>query len=120
MSASAVYNPITQQEQEAGYDLKKWKEKYKLPQMGFRGMLLFMLKKTPKDICRKKCNFILGFLSVFIVVLVCLVINSVISKGPVIFLRLAEETSGEIDAIITSFADENSYDTEPSYFLNYT
>jgi len=37
-------------------------------------------------------HILLGFFSVFIVVWISLVINTIIDKGPVIFLRLAEGT----------------------------
>jgi hypothetical protein len=37
---------------------------------------------------------------VFFIVLSTLVVTSIISKGPVIFLKLSEQKSGEIDAII--------------------
>ena len=55
---------------------------------------------------------------------ISLVINTVIEKGPIIFLKLAEGNSGEIDGVITSFEDDpaNIYDdsTEPNNFLNFT
>ena len=48
---------------------------------------------------RHKCQFCLSFCSVFIVVLSVLVVNSVIAKGPVIFLKLSEVFIGEYDGI---------------------
>jgi len=55
---------------------------------------------------------------------ISLVINTIIEKGPIIFLKLAEGNSGEIDGIITSFEDEpasiNDDSTEPNNFLNFT
>ncbi|CAI2362787.1 unnamed protein product [Moneuplotes crassus] len=61
----------------------------------------FYLQSNIKDIFRHKCHFLISTLSIFIVVLMCLVVNSVIDKAPIIFLRLAEKNSGEIDAFIT-------------------
>jgi hypothetical protein len=77
------------------------------------------LKSSVKDACRRKCTFCLGFFSVFIVVWISLVINTIIDKGPVIFLRLAEGTSGEIDGIITSNT-LNTDEKEYVDFLNFT
>ena len=35
----------------------------------------------------------------FIVVLSTLIVNTVVSKGPIIFMKLAQEESGEIDCV---------------------
>jgi hypothetical protein len=40
------------------------------------------------------------------VVWVTLVINTIVDKGPIVFLRLAEGNAGEIDGIVTSFEDK--------------
>jgi hypothetical protein len=47
----------------------------------------------------------LAFCSVFIVVCSTLIINQIISKGSIIFLKIAESTHGEIDAFVTPAAD---------------
>ena len=47
----------------------------------------------------------LAFCSVFLVVVSTLVVNQIISKGSIIFLKLGESTHGEIDAFITPSAD---------------
>ena len=70
-------------------------------------------KQTCKDICRHKCQFCLSFCSVFVVVLSILIVVSITEKGPTIFLRLSEKTTGEFDAEFENSAKEN-------YFLNYT
>ena len=41
-------------------------------------------------------------MSVFVVVLSILIVVSITQKGPIIFLRLAEKTSGEYDGIFTN------------------
>jgi hypothetical protein len=38
---------------------------------------------------------------VFIVVLFSLVINTIVARGPIIFLKMAEASNGEIDGVIT-------------------
>ena len=50
---------------------------------------------------RRKCHFCLAFCTVFIVVLSTLVVKTLISKGPIVFMKLAEEDAGQIDGIIT-------------------
>jgi hypothetical protein len=57
------------------------------------------------DIFRRKFHFVLAFCSVFLVVVSTLVVNQIISKGSIIFLKLGESTHGEIDAFITPSAD---------------
>lgn len=47
----------------------------------------------------------LAFCSVFLVVCSTLVINQIISKGNIIFLKISESTHGEIDAFVTPAAD---------------
>ena len=49
---------------------------------------LFFIKHSIRDILRRKCHFCLAFCSVFVVVLSTLVVNTVIAKGPIIFLSL--------------------------------
>ena len=52
---------------------------------------LFFLKNACLDIRKRKCHFCLAFCTVFIVVLCTLVVDTITSKGPVIFMKLAEE-----------------------------
>ena len=54
------------------------------------GSFRFFVKHSWTDIGRHKCQFCLAFCSVFVVVLSVIVVNAVIAKGPLIFLRLAE------------------------------
>jgi len=53
--------------------------------------LMFFARHAYRDIKRKKCHFCLAFCSVFFVVLFTLVINTIVSRGPVIFLKLVED-----------------------------
>lgn len=65
----------------------------------------FFIAHSYKDIYRKKLHYLLSFCSVFLVVVSTLVINQIISKGSIIFLKIAESTHGEIDAFVTPSAD---------------
>ena len=84
---------------------------------------LFFLKHSFRDIGRRKCHFCLALCSVFIVVLATLIVNTVTSKGPVIFMKLAQESSGEIDGVFTAQAYDNwniNYHWNDWWSLNYT
>lgn len=54
----------------------------------------FFCKHSYRDVERRKCHFCLSFCSVFIVVWAALIINTIVEKGPVIFLKLAEGEAG--------------------------
>ena len=69
--------------------------------VSLRETINFSIRHSLKDIKRRKFHFILAFSSVFLVVLFSLVINTVVEKGPIIFLRLAEGYHGEIDGVVT-------------------
>ena len=60
----------------------------------------FFVKHSYRDIGRKKFHFTLSFCSVFVVVFSALIINTVIDKGPIIFLKLAEAEVGQFDGIL--------------------
>jgi len=58
-----------------------------------------------------------------IVVLSALVINTVVDKGPIIFLKLAEMNEGQYDGIIypsKSFSGVDKYSNVDGIFINYT
>ena len=57
----------------------------------------FFLKHSFRDALRHKCHFCLAFCSVFIVVLSTLVVSTIVSKGPIVFVSLAEFYTGEMD-----------------------
>ena len=60
----------------------------------------FFLKHSCRDLRRRKCHFCLAYCSVFVAVLSTLIVNTLISQGPIVFLKLAESDVGEYDAII--------------------
>ena len=63
--------------------------------------MIFFLKHSFRDTKRRKCHFFLALCSVFIVVLFSLVINTIVARGPIIFLKMAEANNGEIDGVVT-------------------
>jgi hypothetical protein len=65
----------------------------------------FFLLHSYKDAWRRKLHFMIAFCSVFLVVCSTLIINQIISKGNIIFLKISESTHGEIDAVVTPSAD---------------
>lgn len=65
----------------------------------------FFLKHSYSDVFRRKLHFALAFCSVFLVVCSTLIINQIISKGNIIFLKISESTHGEIDAFVTPAAN---------------
>ena len=87
------------------------------------GSLSLFMKYSWMDIKRRRCHFCLAFCSVFITVLATLVVNTVISKGPIIFLTLNQARTGEIDSIIYQ-ADNKLVNVGqycmPESFMNYT
>ena len=86
--------------------------------------LRFFVKQSCKDIGRHKCQFALSFCSVFVVVLAILVVSTITSMGPIIFLRLSQKYVGEYDGIFYN----NYHNPVPTfsefyddgYYLNYT
>ena len=56
--------------------------------------IMFFVKHSYRDVWRRKVHFLLSFLSVFIVVWSALVIQTLVQKGPIIFLKLAEGDVG--------------------------
>ena len=70
-------------------------------QQGCWEKFLFFLKHSYRDLWRHKCNSCLALCSVFIVVLSTLVVNTVVDQGPIIFVNLAQQESGEMDVWFT-------------------
>ena len=54
-----------------------------------------LVRQTYRNIKRSKVNYCLGFTACFIVVLVVSLMVTVLSKSPLIFLRLAELQQGK-------------------------
>ena len=64
------------------------------------GALRFFAMNAYRDVKRNKCHFCLAFSAVLIVVLSTLLVNTIVSKGPLVFLNLAEAETGQFDAMI--------------------
>ena len=82
----------------------------------------FMMKHSYRDVGRKKFHFCLSFCSVFVVVWSALVINTIVEKGPIIFLKLAEGDEGQYDGIIyptNMFSGMDEYQNQEGIFVNY-
>ena len=72
---------------------------------------------------RHPCHFCLAFCATFIVVLAALVVQTVIDQGPVIFLSIAQASTGEIDVTYlakNNITTPNVNNVERMGFLNYT
>jgi len=87
-------------------------------------MCRFFLKHAGREFSRRKFHFCLAFLSVFVVVLSTLVIHSVVSKGPIIFLALGQQKVGAFDgyyvpASATAPVDSVSRYSQTTDFINY-
>lgn len=83
------------------------------------------MNQAVRDAGRNKCNFCLGFCSVFIVVISILLINTLTGQGPIIFITIAQGFSGQIDAIMVPTQDTaingrvSTFGTN-GVFFNYT
>ena len=56
----------------------------------------------------------------FIIVLSTLVVVSIIGKGPIIFLKMAEGNHGAVDAYVFPRGEESTIDLYQTTFLNFT
>ena len=93
--------------------------------LSYCGSFRFFVKHSCRDLLRHKCQFCLAFCSVFVVVLSVIVVNTVITRGPLVFLKLSEQMNGEWDAYMYMFSQlENgsfsNADSNNWWCLNYT
>ena len=84
----------------------------------------FFIKHSYRDVSRHKCHFFLAMMSVLVVILSSLIVNTVISKGPIVFLTQAQGDIGEYDGYFTfsrwrNNEDLNSY-SQTMDFLDYS
>ena len=77
--------------------------------LGCLSSFAFFARHSFRDVRRRKGHFCLAFCSVFIAVLATLVVNTVISKGPIIFLTLSQADTGEIDGWYSNFNDTSDF-----------
>ncbi|KPI90453.1 hypothetical protein ABL78_0383 [Leptomonas seymouri] len=60
-------------------------------------MTRLFLRLVCTDMKKRTCSYCLGFSSVFVVVLFCVLMVSVLTNMPILFLRLSEASHGEYD-----------------------
>lgn len=98
------------------------KNQLELDQYKVSSTLGFFFKHSYRDVGRKKCHFCLSFCSVLIVVTAALVINTIVEKGPIIFLKLSEGEVGQYDGIVYPQRDMDfdSFQNTKGIFINYT
>ena len=79
-----------------------------------------------RDITRNKCHFMLAFCAVTVVILTSLVIQTLIDKGPIVFLKVAELQVGNYDGqVVINDKVKSNYNSDSYYLyskrsLNYT
>ena len=73
---------------EINNDPEHLEEEFEGLKVGCWEAFLFFVRHSIRDIQRRKCHFCLAFCSVFIAVLATLVVNTIIGKGPIVFLTL--------------------------------
>lgn len=71
------------------------------PVRGFFQQTKMFIAYAWQDIGRNKLHFSLAFGSVFISVLSILLVSTIVTMGPLIFLGLGQKTNGEIDAMFS-------------------
>lgn len=72
------------------------------------------IKSTASNIKKAKVNYCLGFTACLLVVFVVAVLVTLLSKSPLVFLRLSELNNGEMDAAIMA-GDWTGYE-----YINYS
>eukprot|EP00347_Sterkiella_histriomuscorum_P021563 403333540 len=100
--------------------LKSKREQTRLQKMKCWPMTRFFCRYQWRDLKRHKFHFCLAFCSVLTIVLSTLVVVSIIGKGPVIFMKMAEGNHGQVDAFILPRFEDSTTDLYQSTFLNYT
>ena len=78
-------------------DAEREDEEHDIQGLSYCGSMRFFCKHSCRDMFRHKVQFCLSFCSVFFVVLSVVVVNTIIAKGPLIFLALAESIESSYD-----------------------
>lgn len=99
------FNILNEQDQVKTISEQQFMEQEDMETQNLNQVANYFFKHAYNDIFRRKFHFVLAFCSVFLVVVSTLVVNQIISKGSIIFLKLGESAHGEIDAFITPSAD---------------
>ena len=87
----------------------------------------FLVTHSIKDITRRRCYYLICLFASFLIGLVALISKIVVDQGPIIFLMLAEQKTGQIDISIKPITmaklsrNSNPEDYRNLYtFINYT
>ena len=75
------------------------------------GRWCHFLRAAWVDARRHKCHYMVAVLTILLIVLSFIMVQSLIQRGPVIFLNLAQLSQGEVDAYISP---------TKSQFINFT
>ena len=60
------------------------------------------MDSAKEDIAKRKCNYCLALCSTVIVVTITIVSQTIISKTPLIWLKIAESQAGQIDISVSN------------------
>jgi hypothetical protein len=77
-------------------------------------VVLNAVSQTGKEIRRAPCSFCIGTTSVLLVTIVAAVVQTLLARAPLIFLRLAETQTGQIDVVLMPSAYSDTL------YLNYS
>lgn len=81
------------------------------------GLLAESARQSCRDIGRGKCTYCIGCCSIFLVVIVAALAQTLVARAPLVFLREAETSTGQIDVRIRANSDVGS---SSGGLLNYT
>lgn len=81
------------------------------------GLLAESARQSCRDISRTKCTYCIGCCSIFLVVIVAALAQTLVARAPLVFLREAETATGQIDVRIRANGDVGS---SSGGLLNYT
>jgi len=80
------------------------------------GNLMIALEYVVSDTRKQKRSFVIGVMTVFLVVCFLSLIQNALDRSGVIFVKLAEDQVGQYDIVMTPSSNNQS----TSFFLNYT
>ena len=122
-----VTNMLSAQLEPQGYNVStdEFMEREGVSTQKLDQVMGFFLTHAKAEVTRRKFHYFLAFCSVFLVIVSTLVINQIITKSSIIFLKMSEATHGEIDAFITPSADivghtSDGLEYSMGSLLNYT
>jgi len=79
--------------------------------------ILIVFNYLKSDLNKKKRSFLIGLISIFLVVFFICILMNTIENSPVIFLRLCEDQSGEIDVVLIPQIDKKDIKKSDKNFI---